>query len=338
MPAHTLIDPFIVAVPSQCSPEDFEEYCRTISGWSAAIERNVAGYSISETVISRLWNEGRYPTFENIGRLIAAYGITSVTAYDLLNRTRVLGGQRPYLEDRTGISSVLVDTETGVTPATLCERVGQFVGVALHDSIFLACAAVQRGWDIEDLWFATTGGVEHSTIIVRGEILEVCSGEDVSVEVLPVSAEIDMHLRPPEDLIPEDILQVADVPAQAANWIYAGLPAHERVQYPMRPVTAGPEFVESMRSTGILRSRALAGRVYRLAVMAATGRIMNVLGADLHPVRVNIAADADQVVRSDGASLWRCKVSQSGAGFRLHYWRLATGGIELDRVLTESEV
>ena len=112
----------------------------------------------------------------------------------------------------------------------------------------------------------------------------------------------------------------------------------QRTQHPLKGIKWGDDFLESLQTAGIVRNRGLARRVYLLAVMAATGRISGVNGADLHAVRVSAAANAKQVERADGAKLWRCKVSQSGAGYRLHYWSIPGGGVELDRVLIESHV
>ena len=128
METHTILDPFLVALPTEPTPEGLERYFHAVSRWGAAIERDSESFSFSEAALARLSSEGATRRLRKCAPLIAVHNLKSVTAYDVANRVRFLAGRRPYLEDRTGISAVAVDTDHGIDPPMLCERLGAYVG------------------------------------------------------------------------------------------------------------------------------------------------------------------------------------------------------------------
>ncbi len=70
-------------------------------------------------------------------------------------------------------------------------------------------------------------------------------------------------------------------------------------------------------------------------------RAKDMKGYSLHKLRADETADSPQRERaSDKGQAWRLKLQQSGAGWRLHYWKIPTLDgpmIEFANVCKESE-
>jgi hypothetical protein len=112
----------------------------------------------------------------------------------------------------------------------------------------------------------------------------------------------------------------------------------ERSGLSLGAVATGANFITSIEGCGLHNQPAILRRIFRLSARAACNALAEMPGAKLHPVRTSDAADAPQVERRDKAKLWRCMVTKSGAGYRLQYWSLPGGGIQLQGVMVESVV
>jgi hypothetical protein len=52
----------------------------------------------------------------------------------------------------------------------------------------------------------------------------------------------------------------------------------------------------------------------------------------VHELRTGKGATTPQRRREDGATGWRCSITEGGGAVRLHYWQLRDGSVELARV------
>ncbi|HXR65322.1 MAG TPA: hypothetical protein VN729_05335, partial [Ktedonobacteraceae bacterium] len=104
----------------------------------------------------------------------------------------------------------------------------------------------------------------------------------------------------------------------------------------------GTRFIGSVNSVGLDTNETVLRRVIVLAAATIVDQVKHVESAKLHPLRVNLAGDSPQRIRSsDQAKAWRVDVTKSGAGWRLHYWHIPGpdgGSIEFSNVCKESDV
>ncbi|WP_278235192.1 hypothetical protein [Isoptericola sp. AK164] len=112
--------------------------------------------------------------------------------------------------------------------------------------------------------------------------------------------------------------------------------ATEKTDYPLPDFAVGPQFCDSLATTG----RGLEERVHRAIVMVLTGRAQDIAGYELHRLRQGDGGgDPYRVRESDGAQAMRLSLQVSAPqARRLHYWVLPGGGVELSRVVLHDDV
>lgn len=110
-------------------------------------------------------------------------------------------------------------------------------------------------------------------------------------------------------------------------------PEPERPEWPLHTCQLGLGFIDSLDDLeGIGRDKVLD-----VLVDVLTDRAKDIPGRELHPLRESESSPV-QRSRADGARGWRCAMQVSTpSARRLHFWRLADGSIELDRVGTHDE-
>ncbi|TAM66116.1 MAG: hypothetical protein EPN48_17300 [Microbacteriaceae bacterium] len=80
-------------------------------------------------------------------------------------------------------------------------------------------------------------------------------------------------------------------------------------------------------------------KALKTVVDVLTGRVRDMPGRKLHPLREGTGALERDVVRADGARCMRAAVEQNvPAARRLHYWQLDGGTIELSRVVSHDDM
>ena len=246
----------------------------------------------------------------------------------------------PYIEERCRVTTVLVDTTDGVSPAELIKRLSPGVGKILHDCLFLVASSLSTGWSADPLFFGTYD-VDinlYQSISITGNLLDA---EFSSIQLFDLPFPIQHIIDIVDESIFEDeeleVVQIWNDPVRATRAAYNSLDESIKRSRSLPEIHVGEEFIKSIEKLGIHHQPSLLRRIYSLSAMAAIKMIDQVDGADVHPVRQSIAANSPQIDIA-GAKKWRCKISQHGAGFRLHYWFRADGSIELDSVMVESKV
>lgn len=334
---HIIVDPFVVATPTE--PAQLSEYVAGLAEWLPALARRREECSVIERSVAILLEEGRFPTFEAIAALLAKSESAEYSVVDIRNLLRVVVETEPYLEHHLRRRSVAVE-QLEATPREPIERMGKRVEETIEQALVMVALAQQEGWAADGVYWATTSwpveaeGLDTHAFVTLVELL------DGSVQAVNVG--IDGHCRVVtrvEDL--DDIQRVADLYRDPSAAVMAVLDRLRRAGLPCSleqpQVLVADGFVESVEALAIHRHPAVLETVFQRAALAAVGHLDGVSGAKLHPVRTSSAADSPQVVRDDGARLWRCMVTKRGAGYRLHFWSLPGGGIELVAVMRESE-
>lgn len=338
---HAIVDPFLFSMPDISTRTAAESYLKRVATWSSEIFANAIEYSIAEAVVGAMIDAGTYPSFEAVQHLIAKYQLESFTAYDINRYLSVIFGSRPYLEERAGgINALVVAAGFKVDPNIFLDRLNGSLCDAFRDSLFTAAAALHRDWQVDVPCCATYHDCpdQEIGISVRGTV-EMAESLGELLDGFPINVEQEFCciLEPFTKVENDQIELLWEDPVRATRCAYEKLPVSER-SCGLGTIRVSLDFCASLKKLGLHRKPSLLRRIFHLAAMAAIGRIQTINGADVHPVRTKAAADAPQVEREDGSKMWRCKVSQRGAGYRMHYWTLPKSGLELENVTVESEV
>lgn len=333
---HVIIDPDLLRLPMQA--DDAGTYVESLIEWLPFLMRNRSDCSLLEGAVVVMLEEGTFPTHELLRPLLSQAGLVEYSLNDLRNLVRVVAESEPFLEQHLGRRTVAA-SQIVVDPAYTTDRLGGRLGSITKEGLALAALAQSEGWCPKGVYWATNRWELNSRAIETDahiELTELSSGElkedDVDVHgmfhVLSTTAEME-ELRPLEQLYVTPVDAVRHVlSAMRRRGVFSGDPPDIR---------AAPAFVAALERYNLQHQPSVLATVFERAALAAVGLLSSIAGAKVHPVRTDRAADAPQVERSDGSRLWRCMVTKKGAGYRLHYWTLPGGGVELETILVEAK-
>jgi hypothetical protein len=330
--SHVLLDPYVVAIPE---PErSVDEYLQQLMDWLPLLNRQRERCSIQRAAVAALMEENRYPTHSTLAARLRAAGAEAFSVPDVQNWLRPIAEREPYFEDYVGIQAVLVES-AHIEPDTVLTRLGESTRAAFRDGLFLAALVDTRSRQGQGVVVGSPA-LPAAGLGVAGRISAIETTDGVVEELdLHVAREIEVVSDACFLDVAEDLATLYARPIEAVALICRSIGVDVKE---LPTVTAGPLFVDSLTRLGVHRADGVLRQVYRRAAQALVGELPKIAGARLHPVRESSAADADQVVRSDGGRLWRCMVTKHGAGYRLHYWQKGDGSIELEALMKESDV
>lgn len=119
---------------------------------------------------------------------------------------------------------------------------------------------------------------------------------------------------------------VAALQAEITRAWHRRYTAEDRERFPLRPVTIGWDFLESLDRHGVARDKLMD-----VCVDVATRRVHQVRGREPHRLRVGGGGNDEVRIRArDGAKAWRCALKRNAPQApRLHWWEIEGGGVEL---------
>ena len=280
----------------------------------------------------------RFPTLGALQRLRGMSNAVSIE--DIRNALRIISDPELFIETVVGISDLILDSNPSVSPHTLVDRLGPYLGASLTSALFIAVLAQKRDWHVQHLAFGTSNsplGSTHVAIDGTVTMFEATSRGATACNT-PIEAHLDI-LRSPYEYCRYLDVQSAYRNPQLATRIAL---INHKLLGPADDlgidILDGVDFIVSLERHNIHRTPGLLERVYFLVGMAALGRIADVDGAQVHPVRCSIDPNSSQRERGDGAKLWRCVLAKKGAGFRLQYWLRPGEVLELHNIITESDI
>jgi len=334
---HFIVDPQIIAVPTD--PTLVTDYVAGLAQWLPSLARRRAECSIVGRTVEALFEDGRFPTHEAIAGVLAKAAVREFSILDIRNLLRLLVETEPYLEHHTGFTCVAAN-RIEVNPPELIFRLGSHVGDALEQALAAAALAQEDGWCKDGVYWATLSRPRDCIWLNAKSHVVLAECLDRSLLQVDRNVEINCRIITQVDEFDSigEISKLYRNPEEAVKLAVVRL-RRNGVCCPTKlpEIAAGGDFVSSIETLGLHRQPAVLDTIFQRAALATLNQLANVTGAKLHPVRTAPAADAPQVERPDGARLWRCMVTKTGAGYRLHFWKLPSGAIELDSVMTESE-
>lgn len=334
------IDPYVFATPPRTGADTSQGYLNALVSWGTYMRTHPGTAATSEACVDALLLDKAYPTWATIQQHLDDSGDAHLTTRDILESLRLICEMRPYMEEMVQIRDVACDGDPSVTPEAVWNRLGGATPKAICCSLMILSLAKLFGRLNDAILFVTRpSSLQFEEVAVKASVQMYLDGDGEPHEF---AAAVDHVIPSVEDwtsivsyrelealyLIPQDA--VARVLAEL------GLPGREVVEVSQR-VTADDSFVISLEELGIHKMPSVLDRVYFLAANAAIGRLHEINGASVHPVRTSSAANAEQVEAKDGAKLWRCTVTRHGAGYRMQYWT-AGDNIRLQRVTLESSI
>jgi hypothetical protein len=339
-----LVDPYLFRVPTSGTPDELRDFLDNLVDWCEVLGKYRTRCATCEDCIYAFMDEGCDINRARISNILQSCNISEYSVVDIMRSVGRLTDERPYIRDRVGLRDC-ISTNHSVEPPLFLQRLGALGARKFLDTLLLtllsgdcyfrnsivATSSLPR--NIDPAW-------EAIAVNVRGEIdmVQDLSGELIVWNVgaagyfrLAVS-----HADVESITEPETLTALYSDPSAAISFILSNYMACDNATLPQ--IFAGAGFIASLESHNIHRQPTVLFATYHRAALAAIGRLHELPGAKLHPVRTSKSGNASQVHRaSDDATLWRCMVTQSGAGYRLHYWRLPSGAVELVKVMVESE-
>lgn len=329
-----IVDPFIFCLPDVPTSHVVHEYLEGVLAWGQVLRTRES--VTSEAAVGELQMADRYPTYENLRKLISGAQVEFVSVVDVQQWLRVLSERSPYLEDVIAIRDS--DCQGALDPTAAESRLPARAAAAFKNA--LASTIIHADRHDEALPNVGTRGLDGCFLRFTG-CVTITADQAGDVANVPVSDQEITGAFPlvqnPADLTHREWDDVCNEPQAAISFFLVALGIPDAAEVALR-VRIGPEFVASLHRAGMHGQPARLRRLYRLCAIAAAGQLSTVNGASVHPVRVSVAADAAQVTRNGCDALWRCMVSKRGAGYRLHYWTCGDGTTELHELMVESEV
>ena len=333
---HIVIDPILIAVPAD--PAAYVAYLHRLIDWLSCLSEYREICSIPSEAVYRLMDIDRYPNRSRIAEVLRSVGDPSITLIDVLNLVRVIAESEPFLEHHTRLKAGVVGRLT-IDPTSVVDRQPTEVREPVRVALGLASLARQNGWASRSARLATLREEDWpAEVRVEGElaIVELLDGGYLQDQQV---AGLFAVMASPDSIDCDLSIQELWTDCKAAlGWLArVNLSDADRASANPSAVCYGAAFVESVCQCGIDKQPAVLEQLLMRGLLAGMGRLKDVAGAKLHPCRESEDANAAQRVRDDGAKLWRCMVTRTGAGYRLHYWSRPDGRVELDSVMVESE-
>lgn len=212
-----------------------------------------------------------------------------------------------------------------IRPETITQRWLDCIQLEMRQLLITACAYKYLGSEFAQHLHMVTlvladrvCEIEVSAIMIDSLPYVSCGPDQKIAQTLPL-------LFAPDDLLPLiDVISLWHEGEQGIiyaieqqfkkTWRKTGI---EPMQFRL-----GSYFIESVNTANLDTNIAVLEKIIRIAAAVIADKAMEV-NCNLRHLRMSKAADSPQRVRSnDGARAWRLTLTDQGAGWRMHYWRV----------------
>lgn len=346
--ANIFVDPVIVAIPNDGTDRDeIVAWIKNLDLWLQEALSTHFLWLHATNVTDLLEIHGRFPNFGNLRNLKEAYNLDINLA--MLMRKVNTFFRDPVFDlgdklDKLGYLAELKEDSVTILPATLSARWPVFIQTAMHSLLITSCVCKQTAHAFAStLYIATMKYSDHSqemtiSATITYTIPELaCQPGDVISQAFPL-------LFTPDDLLP--LIDVMVLWLEGESGVIYAIEQlykkhwHKSGENPLQ-FSLGSHFCESIISSGLETHEITLHKIVKLASATIADQVKFISSAKLHPLRVNLAGDSPQRIRSrDQATAWRLDVTKHGAGWRLHYWHIPGpdgGSIEFSNICKESD-
>lgn len=328
-----VLDPYVIAVPNADGPEALSDYATSLFQWSDIVRTKRHTFWLSSFVAMALTNNNQYPHFSTLKRYDKNEKV--IEAYDLFKTIEKDFMHPDYLDEHLENRSCHYDAENSIVlPKEIENRLHPEVSKALKETLALMAIAENiHDSDLAKRLVFATNPLPAPTSQVEVD-LEILQEQKNEIERINSSWRL-VSLPSQLDEI-EGLISFWEDTQRAIQWAYEQLCScgtlNRRIQPCPRPIV-GHYFNKSIKGNHLDHQPAVLDSIFRNLVLALTEtggfeRFQKAEGGNKHHILQD--RPNHQAVRTmDGATAWRIHLSNS---YRLHYWLIAGGGLELSKV------
>ena len=349
--ANIVIDPAIITIPSDtASRDDVERWLENLTLWLKEALSAPFTWLHHRAATELLSGYGQFPDFQQLKRLQQKYRLDINISQIARNINAFFREGSFDLEANLNNLEYTAEFAKGsitVEPEQLIARLPEY----LLDSFYALLAYCCICKYIEQPF----GQKLHIATLVLADGLRELTISVVVLDVLPDFAfppdnritQLFPLLITPDDLQP--LINTIDCWAKGEQGIIYAIEQQYRKDHFNTASTSsilhkfqlGARFIQSVNERGLDTNEMLLHALIRAASNIIADKAKDIPGYRLHQFRKSETADSPQLVReSDHAKAWRLMLQKHGAGWRLHYWYIATSDgyiIEFANVCKESE-
>jgi hypothetical protein len=344
--ANIFIDPVIVMTPpDNTNREGIEVWLANLDIW---LQEALSGHFIwlhAIEVTQLLEGNGRFPNFAILRALQQQYRLDINPTQTARKINEFFRNPAYDLGESLANLEFLVELQEGSTniqPFSIVARWPDFIHDTMHLLLATTCASNYKYDFAKEMRFATVALTDGTKEIVISAVVSYAIPDFVRDADNTITHSFPLLLTP-DDLLP--LIDVIELWNEGESGIRYAIEQeykkiwHKTIVKPMA-FRFGPAFMKSIIDAGLDTNRTVLQRIIRMASDVIAGKDHEISGFQRHPLRENEGATSPQCVRSeDNAKAWRLDIMKSGAGWRMHYWRIpdAKGDvIEFSNVQKES--
>jgi len=347
--ANIVIDPVIImTLPDDASRAEVEVWIENLTLWLNEALTAPFTWLYDRQASELLEANGQFPNFTYLKRLLQKYHLDINISQIARKVNTFFRDDTLDLQDHLKRLTYAIEVEAGsitIKPELFVTRLPEYIHDGFHLLLAECCACryikhpFGQGLHIATLAFAN-GSKEIAVSVVLLEALPDFArpADNTIVQALPL-------IITPDDLQPlaEDVL---DLWAKGEHAIIYAINQHSKKEWSGTlggpfAFRLGPRFVASVNERGLNTNEIILQSIIRAASNVIANRAKDIPGYRLHAFRKSETADSPQLIReSDHARAWRLMLQKHGAGWRLHYWHIATpegSVIEFANICKESE-
>ena len=333
---NVLLDPYILAVPNPSDGRTID-YLEGLYKWTVAIsEQKGQRFWLSQPIVDVLWDANLYPTWSAVAHLENDLpddkSLNVNTALRACERYIV---EPPLLDAFVGNASFYFEKEQVVViPDAVARRLPNDVADALRETLALAALGrqTQAHEVFENLLFATVpNGFQEKYLKAEMETLYL--SDEADDEQQHIAEEWEMIFSPDELDDIEGLLSFWEDTERALTWARRKVQAEGHETDNMAKHIVGARFNASIRKTHLNEHPAVLSTLFIKTVKMLCGVIPRFKKSRYHDKSTPnhpIKKGGEVVTRQDdGAKAYRLSIQGQ---WRLHYWLLEDGAIELANV------
>lgn len=347
-----IVDPFLVCLPRDCDEqEQLDQFVENLLAWSGLLRRKDIVVLFADSCLATLLNDGFYPYGYELKKIAVRLGATHLPIDFVCQVAQTLLDRTPKLEEHCSINIVVFDEPSySFQPEVYLTRLGAKIGWEFKHGLIVVACFLRKHPD-------HTGFLLASAMSAPREVFQDQEVE-ISAHVEAIDSPLDAEWW--SKLLPSDVNQELPVVfsrdavfehiGSLELWGSAESSEHaaEAIATRIRELLAlglgdeskvkdfyfGAEFLDSVRKNAFAARADLATNLIDSCAKIVLGAPKN----SVEPFREDERPTSSQRTRGDGALAWRTHLTKRGAGFRLMFWELTSGGIELANVGTKSEL
>lgn len=341
---HFILDPVILSLPTSIidtkkgideKESSWKTYVDNLRLWADPMQDQNHKFWLSASVYEALIASRLYPSWTNlqhIATILPKDRVQDVQDISKLVSVCENGLLKPSFLEEIALdeSHEVYDDSLVVIPKKILDRLSLEVREALAESLIYTAVVTHQGLNdiFDSLHFASVpNGFSEETL-------------EVSIEAYDVDLDQDEEIQGKWEILthPKQIDQLKGIGSfwqdieRGLLWAEAKLNS-ENCKLPGKiPYTVGGKFYKSIEKTHLNKDIAALESLFEELLKLLCGQIKqsNVAkGTDNHPIRERRNSHEIKTRRRDGAEAWRLRLQGQ---WRLHYWLLKDGSIELANV------